>query len=54
MVCPLKVLEARLEHKMKALNKHMRICQELKKDIFEIENEKTFTYFHLMNGKGIC
>lgn len=54
MVCPLVVLDARLEHKMKALNKHMRICQELKKDIKEIEEEKRYIYFKLMGGKGVC
>lgn len=53
MVCPLKVLDARLDHKMKSLDKHMRICHELKKDIQNIENEKTFIYFHMMNGKGV-
>lgn len=53
MVCPLVVLEARLEHKMKALEKHMHICQELKKDIFKIQDEKKYTYFELMNGKGV-
>ena len=53
MVCSLVVLDARLEHKMKALNKHMRICQELKKDIKNIEDEKKYVYFQMMNGKGV-
>lgn len=53
MVCPLVILDARLDHKLKALEKHMRICQELKKEVLQIEEEKKFTYFQMMGGKGV-
>ena len=53
MVCPLVILDEKLEYKMKSLEKHMRICQGLKKEIFDLQNEKKFTYFQLMGGKGV-
>lgn len=53
MVCPLVRLDARLEHKLKALAKHHQICENLKRDIKIIESEKRFVYFQLMSGKGV-
>lgn len=46
-------LDARLDHKLKALSKHHRIVEILKEEIRVIESEKRFTYFQMMNGKGV-
>lgn len=40
MICPFTVLEAKIEYKMNALEKHMRICQELKIDILKLQDQR--------------
>lgn len=50
-VCPLDVVEARLDHKYKALKKHADIVRCLKEEIIIIETEKRFIYSCLMKGR---
>lgn len=51
-VCLTVQLDARLEHKLKALAKHHQICEALRQDIRVIESEKHFVYSNLMKGRG--
>lgn len=53
MVCPLVKLDKTLEYKFRVLSKHLRIVENLKREIEVIESEKRFTYFQMMGGKGV-
>lgn len=50
-ICPLVKLDARLEHKLKALARHHKIVENLKHEIKVIESEKHFIYSRMMGEK---
>lgn len=52
-ICPLTVLDARLDHKLKSLSKYHKICESLRQDIKSIENHKDYILFQMMGGKGV-
>ena len=52
MVCPLKVLDNKLDYKIKSLSKHRRICEGLAEDIKRIEERKSLIVFEMRNGRG--
>lgn len=48
LICPLVVIDARLEHKYNSLKKHADIARTLKREILILESEKSFAYSQLM------
>jgi len=52
-ICPLTVLDARLDHKLESLSKYHKICESLRQDIKSIENHKDYILFQMMGGKGV-
>lgn len=45
-------IDASLDYKLKALAKHVRICEELRHDIRNLESEKSDMYARIISTNG--